>query len=81
LSSATSRPEASRSRTACRPGNGPSRAARNCSVRAGSQAKAGIGLWITFSNHRRPHTTHGGQPPALVCFNSIETDQQVQAVA
>ena len=24
---------------------------------------------------------HGGQPPAVVYFNSIETDQQVQAVA
>jgi hypothetical protein len=25
--------------------------------------------------------THGGQPPAVVYFNTIETDQQVQAVA
>ncbi len=24
---------------------------------------------------------HGGQPPAVVYFNTIETDQQVQAVA
>ncbi|WP_283179267.1 IS3 family transposase [Gemmobacter sp. 24YEA27] len=47
----------------------------------GSQAKAAIGSWITFYNHRRPHTAHGGQPPAVVCFNSIETDQQAQAVA
>ena len=47
----------------------------------GSQAKAAIGSWITFYNHRRPHTAHGGQPPAVVYFNSIETDQQAQAVA
>ena len=24
---------------------------------------------------------HGGQPPAMVYFNNIETDQQVHAVA
>ena len=47
----------------------------------GSQAKAGIGRWIIFYNHHRPHTPHGGQPPAVVYFNSIETDQQAQAVA
>ncbi|MDH2328308.1 IS3 family transposase [Cereibacter sp. SYSU M97828] len=47
----------------------------------GSQAKAAIGSWITFYNHRRPHTAHGGQPPAVVYFNSIETDQHAQAVA
>ena len=47
----------------------------------GSQARAGIGRWITFYNHQRPHTAHGGQPPAMVYFNRIETDQQVQAVA
>ncbi|MBL3705995.1 transposase [Sulfitobacter sp. BDSS02] len=47
----------------------------------GSQAKDGIGRWITFYNHRRPHTAHGGQPPAVVYFNQIETDQQGQRVA
>ena len=47
----------------------------------GSQAKAGVGRWITFYNHQRPHAAHGGQPPAVVYFNAIETDQQVQAVA
>jgi putative transposase len=31
--------------------------------------------------HQRPHTAHGGQPPVVVYFNTIETDQQVQAVA
>ena len=47
----------------------------------GSQAKAGVGRWIAFYNHHRPHTAHRGQPPAVVYFNTIETDQQVQAVA
>ena len=47
----------------------------------GSQARAGVGRWITFYNHQRPHAAHGGQPPAVVYFKSIETDQQVQAVA
>jgi putative transposase len=32
----------------------------------GSQAKAGIGRWIDFYNHQRPHAAHGGQPPAVV---------------
>jgi putative transposase len=47
----------------------------------GSQAKAGVGRWINFYNHQRPHAAHGGRPPAIVYFNHIETDQQVQAVA
>lgn len=29
----------------------------------GSQAKAAIGQWIAFYNHRRPHTAHGGSRP------------------
>ena len=47
----------------------------------GSQAKAGVGRWITFYNHLRPHAAHGGQSPAVVYFNATQTDQQVQAVA
>jgi putative transposase len=47
----------------------------------GSQVRAGDGRWIIFYNHHRPHTAHGGQPPAVVSFSAIETDQQVQAVA
>ena len=62
----------------------------------GSQAKAGVGRWINFYNHQRPHAIrrenslpdcflillkHGGQPPAVVYFNATQTDQQVQAVA
>ena len=46
----------------------------------GSQAKAGVGRWITFYNHQRPHAAHG-EPPAVVYFNQIETDQQGQKVA
>lgn len=45
----------------------------------GSQAKAGVGRWITFYKHRRPHAAHGRQPPAVVCFSTIETDQQAAA--
>lgn len=47
----------------------------------GSQAKAGVGRWIAFYNHQRPHAAHGGQPPAVVYFNAIETDQQARRVA
>lgn len=35
----------------------------------GSQARAGIGRWTTFCNHHRPHTAHGGQPPAVADLN------------
>ncbi len=41
---------------------------------------SGAGL-SSFYNHHRPHTAHGGLPPAVVYFNAIETDQQVQSVA
>ncbi len=50
-------------------------------VKTGSQAMAGVCRWITFYNHQRPHAAHGGQPPAVVYFNQIETDQQGQRVA
>ncbi|MCJ8139969.1 integrase core domain-containing protein [Falsirhodobacter halotolerans] len=40
----------------------------------GSQVKAAIGSWITFYKHRRFHTAHGGQLPAVVYFNRIETN-------
>jgi len=49
--------------------------------KTGLQAQASVGRWITFYNHLRPHAAYGGQPPAVVYFKSIETDQQVQAVA
>jgi len=41
----------------------------------------GKGRCISFYNTRRPHTAHGGQPPAVVYFHAIATDQQMQAVA
>ena len=47
----------------------------------GSQAKVGIAKWIAFYNHQRPHAAHGGQPPVMVYFHQIETDQQEQSVA
>ncbi len=47
----------------------------------GSQAKAGVGRWITFYDHQRPHAAPGGQPPAVVYFSKIEIDQQGQRVA
>jgi putative transposase len=46
----------------------------------GSRASACVGRWFTFYIQHRPHTAFGGQPPAVVYFNTIETDQQVQAV-
>jgi putative transposase len=46
----------------------------------GSQAKAAIGRWNTFYNRRRPHTAPGGQPAAVVYFNSILPDRQAQKV-
>lgn len=47
----------------------------------GSQAKAGTGCCITSDYHQRPQAVHGGQSIAVVCFNTIGTDRQVQAVA
>ena len=50
----------------------------------GSEAKAGVRKWIAFYNHKRPHSALGGQPPAVVYWQTIDTnnpDQQVQKVA
>lgn len=47
----------------------------------GSQAKEGIGRWMTFYNHQRPHAAHGGKTPAVVYWNQIQPDQQAQRVA
>ena len=47
----------------------------------GSQAKAGVAKWVAFYNHQRPHAAHGRQPPAMVYFTKIESDQQEQRVA
>ena len=48
------------------------------------EAKAGVRKWIEFYNQKRPHSSLGGQPPAVVYWQRIETtnpDQQVQRVA
>ena len=37
----------------------------------GHNARAGIGRWIDFYNHRRPHSTHGGQTPVLIYRNGL----------
>ena len=50
----------------------------------GSEARAGVRKWIEFYNHKRPHSSLGGKPPAVVPCQKIETtnpDQQVQRVA
>jgi putative transposase len=47
----------------------------------GSQAKAGISTWMTFYNHHRPHSAHGGASPAVVYQTATQPDQQAQRVA
>ncbi len=47
----------------------------------GSQTSAGVGRWITFDTHQRPHAAHRGHPPAVGGVKTIETDQQVQTLA
>lgn len=47
----------------------------------GSQAKAGVARWMTFYNHHRPHSAHGGTPPAVVYRTATQPDQQAQRVA
>ena len=37
----------------------------------GSQARAGIGRWINFYNHRRPHLAHGVRTPAEAYAQSL----------
>ena len=44
----------------------------------GSQAKTGVGRWIHFYNHQRPHTAHGGQPPAMTYWRKRKPNQPDQ---
>ena len=32
----------------------------------GREARQGIGDWVSFYNHRRPHAAHGGETPVRV---------------
>ena len=50
----------------------------------GSEARDGIAKWVEFYNHKRPHSAHGGKPPAVVYWLSkddMQPDQQEQKVA
>ncbi len=37
----------------------------------GREARAGIGRWVDFYNHRRPHSAHGGKTPDLIYRNGL----------
>ena len=41
----------------------------------GSQARAGVGRWITFYNHRRPHAAHGGHLSPATGSDAAHHDQ------
>lgn len=50
----------------------------------GREAKAGIGKWIEFYNHKRPHKVHKGLTPNVAYWTNRqqkETDQMAQGVA
>jgi putative transposase len=50
----------------------------------GSEVRAGVRNWIAFYNHKRPHSSLGDKPPAVVHWQRIETsnpDQRAQKVA
>jgi putative transposase len=41
----------------------------------GSEARNGIGSWIDYYNHRRPHSTFGGRTPDKVYAMAGMTEQ------
>jgi len=48
------------------------------------QKNDAIRKWMTFYNHRRPHSALGGKPPAVIYWQRDEAtqpDKQVQRVA
>ena len=50
----------------------------------GSEARAGLRNWFDFYNRKRPHSAHGGQPPAVVYWQRnplTQPDQQEPRVA
>ncbi len=50
----------------------------------GSEARAGLRNWFDFYNRKRPHSAHGGLPPAVVYWQRnplTQPDQQEPIVA
>lgn len=44
----------------------------------GSDARSGIGAWIDYYNHRRPHSSFGGRTPDEV-HAMVEMTEQLAA--
>ena len=44
----------------------------------GLQARTGVRNWMESHNHRRPHKTLGGRPPAVVYSLTVEATQPHQ---
>jgi putative transposase len=44
----------------------------------GSEARNGIGSWIDYYNHRRPHSTFGGRTPDEV-YAMVKMTEQLAA--
>ncbi len=50
----------------------------------GSEVGDRIAKWVEFYNHKRPHSAHGGKPPAVVYWlrkDETNLDQQKRRVA
>lgn len=48
---------------------------------SGKGRRQGLPRRTTFRNHQRTDTPCGGQPPAVIYFNTIAADQQIQELA
>lgn len=50
----------------------------------GSEAKAGVGMWVEFHNQKLHHSALGGKPPAVIYWpknDETNPDRQEQKVA
>lgn len=47
-------------------------------VKTGSQARAGVRIWMEFYNHCRPHKALGGRPPTVTYLLTVEATQHNQ---